>query len=48
MILAFLPRRTEPLQKLFFRNFDQIPPIAVPQRPLPIDYVPTFFLLINF
>jgi len=45
VILAFLLKRGDLLQKLFCRHFDQIPQVAVPQRPLHIDYVTTFFVI---
>lgn len=38
-----LSRRAGLLQKMFSRNFNQIPQVAVPQNPLAIDYVPTPF-----
>jgi len=46
--LDVIPKRADLLQKMFCRNFDQIPTVAAPQRPLAIDYVPTFFLFGDF
>lgn len=42
MNLDVLSKGADLLRKLFSRNFKQIAQVAVPQRPLPADYVPTF------
>lgn len=48
MNLDVLRERADLLQKLFCRNSRQTPRLAIPGRPLPADYVPTFLLFDDF